>query len=62
MSDIEPNIIEKMNRIESRLDEIEERLKRIENMLGQSPFRPGRPMPPGPMPPGPGPRPEPFRF
>lgn len=62
MSIQEPNLLDRILKIEKKLEDLEKRISHIENRLDRSPFRP--PTPPGPMPPPgpPGPKPEPFKF
>ena len=62
MSIENPNLLERIKKIEVRLDEIENRILSLETFLNRRPLRPGPPMPPGPTPPGPPKPPEPFRF
>ncbi|MFX0022619.1 MAG: hypothetical protein ACFE9S_09845 [Candidatus Hermodarchaeota archaeon] len=64
----DPNILNRIKKIEDRLDRIEERISHIEHRIGRFPSPPlpkpdpihpsGPPRPPGP----PGPPPEPFRI
>ncbi|MFO8020174.1 MAG: hypothetical protein R6U96_16235 [Promethearchaeia archaeon] len=61
MSRPNPNLMERIKKIEHRLDRIEKRLDRLEKLL-KSPSRPPGPSRPGPKRPGPGKPPEPFRF
>jgi hypothetical protein len=62
MSIEDPNLLERIKKIEKRLESLEERLESIEKILNRPMPRPG-PMPPpgplGPRPPGPS---DPFRF
>lgn len=58
MSINDPNLINKLNDIESRLSSIEMRLEVLERVVRGPPVRPG----PEPMGSPPGSRPEPFRF
>ncbi len=63
-----PNLLERIRKIEKRLDDLENRLSSLERLLNRRPLRsfprpkpypsPERPGSPGP----PGPPPEPFRF
>jgi hypothetical protein len=63
-----PNLLERIRKIEERLNDLEYRLLSLERLLNRRPLRPSpqpkpypspeRPGPPGP----PGPPPEPFRF
>jgi len=62
MSIENPNVLERIKKIEKRLDEIESRLSSLEKLFHHRTLRPGPPIPPGPMPPGPPPPPEPFRI
>jgi predicted AAA+ superfamily ATPase len=58
----DPNLLERLKKIEKRLEDLENRLEMLEKYLNRP--LPGRgslpqPRPPGPTPPGP---PDPFRF
>ena len=63
MSTNNPNLIERLLKIENKIEELERRILNIENLLGRFPPRPSPQ--PGPVPPprrpGP-PPPEPFKF
>lgn len=68
MSIENPNLVERIKKVEKRLDDIEKRISNIENRLQRSPLRP--PIYPHPIPPPerperpkpPRPPPEPFKF
>ena len=62
MSIENPNLNERIKKIEKRLDELENRLSSLENLFQRPRFRPDPPIHPGPTPPGPPPPPEPFRI
>ena len=62
MSVENPNLLDKVNSMEKRLDELEKRLSDIEERLRILPAPPGPHHPPDPFRPGPGPRPDPFRM
>ncbi len=56
------NLIERINKIEKRLEDIEKRLFSLENLLKHPPYRPSPLTPPGPIHPGSPFPPEPFRI
>ncbi|MBA7683481.1 hypothetical protein ES703_91848 [subsurface metagenome] len=66
MSIENPNLLERIKKLEEKLVSIKKRLETIERSLNRAPYRlrsPPIPEPIRPRPePGPGPKPEPFRF
>ncbi|TFG02616.1 MAG: hypothetical protein EU539_12955 [Promethearchaeota archaeon] len=62
MSIENPNVLERIKRIEKKLENLENRISYIESIIDREHHRPPLRPQPGPSPPGPGPRPEPFRF
>jgi len=57
-----PNLLERILKMERKLEEIEHRISRLEQVINRAQPRPMPSPEPGPFPQRPGPKPEPFRF